>query len=189
MHFIFSLYKVCCCVITDKPIKYLFWDKEVIRTHCIMGSFSIFFASAAFFNINFFKKLFREYHQSVKQFGSRSGPMDLSVQIWVQTAKEQYQHADNVSRQRVKEQNWWAPAGNNMRQCYSNVVIQQKDRTFPTPTTSLSSLDNELGHKKTFLLGFLPGERPLRNGLELFKKSSWTVLELLWNCSIMFIGQ
>ena len=27
-----------------------------------------------FFKINFFEKLFREYHQSVKQFGFRSGP-------------------------------------------------------------------------------------------------------------------
>ena len=27
-----------------------------------------------FFKINYFKKFFQEYHQSVKQFGSRSGP-------------------------------------------------------------------------------------------------------------------
>ena len=27
-----------------------------------------------FFKSNFFEKLFQEYHQSVKQFGSRSGP-------------------------------------------------------------------------------------------------------------------
>ena len=27
-----------------------------------------------FFKIDFFKKFFQEYHQSVKQFGSRSGP-------------------------------------------------------------------------------------------------------------------
>ena len=27
-----------------------------------------------FFKINIFKKFFQEYHQSVKQFGSRSGP-------------------------------------------------------------------------------------------------------------------
>ena len=28
-----------------------------------------------FFKINFFDKFFQEYHQSVKQFGSRSGPI------------------------------------------------------------------------------------------------------------------
>ena len=34
----------------------------------------LFLSSADFFKINFFKKLFREYHQNVKQFGPRSGP-------------------------------------------------------------------------------------------------------------------
>ena len=28
----------------------------------------------AFFKISFFEKIFQEYHQSIKQFGSRSGP-------------------------------------------------------------------------------------------------------------------
>ena len=31
-----------------------------------------FLSSADFFKINFFKKFFQEYHQNVKQFGSRS---------------------------------------------------------------------------------------------------------------------
>ena len=32
----------------------------------------MFLSSAGSFKINFFKKFFQEYHQSVKQFGSRS---------------------------------------------------------------------------------------------------------------------
>ena len=36
--------------------------------------FMLFCSLLVFFNINFFKKFFQEYHQSVKQFGSRSGP-------------------------------------------------------------------------------------------------------------------
>ena len=39
-----------------------------------------FFSSVDFFlKINFFKKLFQEYYQSVKQFGSRSGPTFCQV--------------------------------------------------------------------------------------------------------------
>ena len=40
-----------------------------------------------FFNFNFFEKFFQEYHQSVKQFGSRSEPTlcIMSGLIWVQT--------------------------------------------------------------------------------------------------------
>ena len=34
----------------------------------------IFHASANFFQINFFKKLFQEHYQTFKQFGSKSGP-------------------------------------------------------------------------------------------------------------------
>ena len=38
------------------------------------GNFSRFFCSLLiFFKINFFEKLFQEYNQGVKQFGSRSG--------------------------------------------------------------------------------------------------------------------
>ena len=33
----------------------------------------LFLLSADFFKINFFEKVFQEYHQSVKQFGCRSG--------------------------------------------------------------------------------------------------------------------
>ena len=43
-----------------------------------------------FFKINVFKKFFEEYHQSVKQSGSRSGPTEcqpdkMSSLIWVHT--------------------------------------------------------------------------------------------------------
>ena len=34
----------------------------------------LFLSSAEFFQNYLFQKLFQEYHQSVKQFGSRSGP-------------------------------------------------------------------------------------------------------------------
>ena len=36
--------------------------------------FMIICCQLFFFKINFFKNNFQEYHQSVKQFGSRSGP-------------------------------------------------------------------------------------------------------------------
>ena len=39
---------------------------------CLLGNFACFLSSADFFKINFFEKFFWEYHQSVKQFGSRS---------------------------------------------------------------------------------------------------------------------
>ena len=42
---------------------------------CILGNFACFCCRLLiFFKINFFEKFFPEYHQSVKQFGSRSGP-------------------------------------------------------------------------------------------------------------------
>ena len=42
----------------------------------MLGNFACFFflSSVDFFKINFFKIIFQEYHQSVKQFRSRSGP-------------------------------------------------------------------------------------------------------------------
>ena len=36
--------------------------------------FHVFCCLLIFFKINFFEKFFQEYHQSVKQLGSRSGP-------------------------------------------------------------------------------------------------------------------
>ena len=39
-----------------------------------------------FFKINFFEKIFQEYHQIVKQFGSRSGL--TSGLIWIQTVSK-----------------------------------------------------------------------------------------------------
>ena len=44
-------------------------------TLCMLGNFACFFCHLwIFLKTNFFKKIFQEYHQSVKQFGSRSGP-------------------------------------------------------------------------------------------------------------------
>ena len=59
-------------------------DHDPNTKHCLCGAdgecnFACFFfvfcclSSADFFKINFFEKLFQEYHQSVKKFGSRSG--------------------------------------------------------------------------------------------------------------------
>ena len=45
------------------------------------------FLSSAFFKIIFFEKFVQEYHLSVKQIGSRSGP-NL---IWIQTVCKAYQ--------------------------------------------------------------------------------------------------
>ena len=40
---------------------------------CTLGNFSCFCCLLIFFKINFVENFFQEYHQSVKQFGSRSG--------------------------------------------------------------------------------------------------------------------
>ena len=40
----------------------------------MLGNFSHLPSAADFFKINLFKTLFLEHYQSVKQFGSRSGP-------------------------------------------------------------------------------------------------------------------
>ena len=43
---------------------------------CMLGNYSCFCCRLlTFFKMNFFKKIFQEHYQSVKQFGSRSGPM------------------------------------------------------------------------------------------------------------------
>ena len=53
--------------------------------------FMLFCRLLIFFNINFFKKFFREYHQSVRQFGSRSDTTFLSGQIRVKIVCKGYQ--------------------------------------------------------------------------------------------------
>ena len=54
-----------------------------------LGNFSWFFLVICwfFFKINFFEKFFQEYHQSVKQFGSRSGIWTLNC-LWKSLADE-----------------------------------------------------------------------------------------------------
>ena len=49
-----------------------------------------------FFNINFFQKSFQEYHQSVEQYGSRSGPTFCRA---LSGSKLQKLSADSTSRQ------------------------------------------------------------------------------------------
>ena len=56
--------------------------------------FHAFLSSTDFFKINFFENFFQEYHQSVKQFGCRSGLCPNCLQMLL---------ADDTSRQRVNE--------------------------------------------------------------------------------------
>ena len=58
---------------------YLVLVHMVTKTHFLVVQFSLcmlgnFLPSADFFKVNFFEKFFQDDHQSVKQFGSRSGP-------------------------------------------------------------------------------------------------------------------
>ena len=65
-------------------------------TICMLGNFACSFVKCGF-KIKFFKKMLQEYHQSVKQFGSRSGP--------TQTVCKGYQQMTKVvtSGERVNE--------------------------------------------------------------------------------------
>ena len=71
---------------------------------CILGNF----LSSDFVKSAFSKKVFQEYHQSVKQFGSRSRQsMWLSVQIWVQSACKDINRRQKspLARNIVKQKN------------------------------------------------------------------------------------
>ena len=47
----------------------------LLLTLGMLGNFAcIFVVCCLFSELTFLKKIFREYHQSIKQFGSRSGP-------------------------------------------------------------------------------------------------------------------
>ena len=59
--------------LSDKKITKTFISKFLLDS-LFTWKFFMFLSSADFFKINFFEKIFQEYHQSVKQFGSRSGP-------------------------------------------------------------------------------------------------------------------
>ena len=66
----------------------------------MLGNFSCVLLTADFFQNHLFKKFFQEYHQSVKQFGSRSGPTfvgpDLSPNCLQRLS------AEDTCKQRVK---------------------------------------------------------------------------------------
>ena len=50
-------------------------EDEMVNTLSLLGNFfPLFCRLLFFFKISFFEKFFQEYHLSVKQFGSRSGP-------------------------------------------------------------------------------------------------------------------
>ena len=61
----------------------------------------LFFSSADFFNINFFKKLFQENHLSVKQRWIQIRPDVLLGLIWVQIVCKSYQQT-TLGDKRVK---------------------------------------------------------------------------------------
>ena len=64
-----------------------------------LGQFCMLFLSSAdFFKINFFEKFFHEYHQSVKQFGSRSGPTFVGPDLVTNCLQKL--SADGTSRQK-----------------------------------------------------------------------------------------
>ena len=58
--------KIACCTLPA-------WKRLPTLTLCMLGNFACFFVICGFcFKSTFSKKIFQEYHQSVKQFGSRS---------------------------------------------------------------------------------------------------------------------
>ena len=68
-------------------------------TLCMLGNFSHFCRPLLkfYFKINFFKKIFQEYYQSVKWFGSRSGPT-----FWVQNVCKVYQQTIKIAPSKLK---------------------------------------------------------------------------------------
>ena len=46
---------------------------DIFLTLCLLANFACFCHLLISFKIHFFEKLFKEYHQNFKQFGSRSG--------------------------------------------------------------------------------------------------------------------
>ena len=67
-----------------------------LLTLCILGNFSCFFCcQLIIFKINFFEKFFQEYHQSVIQIGSRTGPTCCRALSW---SKLQRLSADDTSK-------------------------------------------------------------------------------------------
>ena len=74
------------------PVGYKNRYFDTLLTLCVLVNFSRFFCRLLFYfqKNNFSVKFFQEYHLSVKQFGSRSGPT-LSGLNWVQTVCKGYQ--------------------------------------------------------------------------------------------------
>ena len=87
----------------------LFPHSEARYRHCLCIAYNvynfacwvIFMVSChlLFFKINVFKKLIQEHYQSVKQFGSRSGPNVMSGLILVQTICKDHQQMVKFAQQ------------------------------------------------------------------------------------------
>ena len=77
----------------------------------LLGNFVCFF----FIIINFSKKIFQEYHQSVKQFGSRSSPTFCRVQ----TVCKGYQQSTKVatSGERINARYSYKQMSNSNKAC------------------------------------------------------------------------
>ena len=63
--------------------------------------FMPFLSSADFFQNQLLKKI-QEYHLSVKQIGSRSGPILLSGLVWVQSVCKGYKQSTQVGKELSK---------------------------------------------------------------------------------------
>ena len=89
---------------TTKEWKHFPACKDLNQTYlllpCMLGKFlfSLVVCWYFFFKVNFIKKFFQEYHQSVKPFGKRINPDILSGLVWVQTVCKDNQQIANLSK-------------------------------------------------------------------------------------------
>ena len=90
--------KITC--FRSPTVKCRFTLQLVDITLCILGHISCVLSSVDFFKIIFFEKFFQEYHQSVKQFGSRSD----NCSVWPDLGQNCLQRlsTDDISRQEFK---------------------------------------------------------------------------------------
>ena len=66
-------------------------------TLCMLGNFFMVLLSSDDFFKNYFKKIFQQHNQSVKGFGSRSGPTFCPDLIGAQSVCKGYQQTTKVA--------------------------------------------------------------------------------------------